>query len=180
MEKHVSTVIDWRGSYDLKEAQKVTWHEDNNGLYMFIGRTKGQRKDRLQYVGIAEKYLYDRFHKDHHIIKQLDPDTLSIWIGEITSAGIPGKKPKKIGTAIDLSEWAMAYFLQLPLNDKKTKNPPTDAVSVYNRWWKKDYETPRRRPRNDWPDLIDFVGHDYDSRLMWSGRIVKWPPEDNI
>lgn len=114
MEKHVSIVIDWCGPYDLKEAQDVAWDEYKHGLYMLIGRTKRQKKTRLQYIGITQNYLCDRIHKDHHIISQLNADTLSIWLGEISSAGIPGKKAKKISTTLDLSEWAMAYFLQLP------------------------------------------------------------------
>jgi len=30
---------------------------------------------------------------------------------------------------------AYAYFLQLPLNERKRKNPPEHPITVYNRWW---------------------------------------------
>ena len=71
---------------------------------------------------------------------------------------------------LDLSEWAHAYFLQLPHNNKKKATPPDRAITVYNRWWKRDFVTPyKRRPHNSWPDMIDYVGPDYDAKLVWFG-----------
>ena len=82
-----------------------------------------------------------------------------IWLGEVASIGIPGKKKQATDLRLDLSEWCHSYFLQLPLNDKKTVNPPKEPVTIINRWWFTDYETKRnRRPHPDWPDIIDYWG----------------------
>jgi len=67
---------------------------------------------------------------------------------------------------------AYAYFLRLPLNERKRKSPPEHPITVYNRWrWGKDFETRRkRRPHAEWPDLIDFLGNEYDATLVWFGK----------
>lgn len=81
---------------------------------------------------------------------------------------------------LDLAEWSHAYFLQLPLNDKKRKTPPDFPIVTYNRWWRTDYATPYlKRPHRDWPDMIDFIGYGYDTKVVWfGGAQVKAPVED--
>jgi len=177
MKKHISIVIDWCGPYDLKEASDVAWDDYRQGLYMLIGRTKYQKFNKLQYIGIT-KELCDRLHKNHHIISKMT-QKLTIWLGEVISSGIPGKKPKVTDTQLDLGEWSHSYFLELPMNQKKKSYPPTSPITVYNRWWKQDYETPRRRPHTDWPDLIDFIGETYGAKVVWFGsKPDKWLPSD--
>ena len=116
---------------------------------MLIGKSKHQKsKSKLQYIGIAND-LSKRLNSKHHAISHLSKE-LAIWMGEIGSVGIPGKKSKIKNIQLDLAEWAHTYFLDLPLNLKKTKNPPDQPVTVLNRWWNKDYETPRKkRPHLD-------------------------------
>ena len=74
---------------------------------------------------------------------------------------------------LDLVEWAHIYTLQLPLNDKKKVNPPDHSTTIYNRWWQKDYETScKQRPHKDWPDLIDYMGKEFEEekvKLVWFG-----------
>jgi hypothetical protein len=93
-----------------------------------------------------------------------------IWLGEVISPRTPGKKMKVTDRMLDLAEWAHAYFLQLPLNDRKKATPPDFPITVYNRWWHSDLETPYlRRPHIDWPDIIDFLGMEYQAKLVWFG-----------
>jgi hypothetical protein len=93
-----------------------------------------------------------------------------IWLGEIATAEPSGKKLKVTKATLDFAEWLHARFLQLPLNEKKTKALPPRSVTVMNRWFKTDYETPRRnRPHPNWPDLIDFPSYDLPARMIWFG-----------
>lgn len=178
MQKHVAIVVDWFGPYDLVSAKKAAKEDFENGLYLLIGKAKYQKSDsKLQYVGIAST-LYLRLIGNHHVIPELSQE-LTIWLGEVASFGIPGKKSKVTDAMLDLSEWLHSYFLDLPCNDKK-KNPPPTPTTLLNRWWFKDYERRRKqRPHKDWPDLIDFSGIEYGAKVAWlGGRVENWNPED--
>ena len=166
--KAIVAVIDWYGPYTLEEAFHASKFDYDDGLYMAIGKGKGQRLTRLQYIGIATD-LSTRLGGNHHKIPEVTRNQ-TLWLGEVSSPRTPGKKMKVTDRMLDLAEWAHVYFLQLPMNDKKKKNPPDREVIVYNRWWQKDYETQsRKRPHKDWPDLIDFSGCEYLSKLVWFG-----------
>ena len=179
MKKHIAIVADWYGPYGLVEAMEVAANDFNDGMYMLIGKKKYQKSGpKLQYVGIAAQ-LYDRIWPRHHAISEL-PSGVRIWLGEIATVGIPGKKEKVTDTQLDLAEWALVYFLELPLNTKKKRNPPFRPLTLLNRWWFKDYETPRkRRPHPDWPDVIGFAGYDYGAKVGWlGGKIERWSQKD--
>ncbi len=180
MNKQVAIIIDWFGIYDLKAAKAAAKADYGRGLYMLIGKAKSQKKNpKLQYIGIA-KELYSRIGNGHIAIRDLSQE-LKIWLGEVASFGVPGKKVKKVDPMLDLAEWSHTYFLDdLPLNKKKKANPPSNPVMVYNRWWHKDYETLRvKRPHPDWPDLIDYIGKEYGAKIVWFGGAVdKWKPSD--
>src|SRR5690606_3401447 len=115
-----------------------------------------------------------------HGIKEVPRDR-KIWLGEVSSVGIPGKNSKKTNAQLDLAEWAHAYFLELPVNNRKKAQPPFRPVTVINRWWRVDYETPaRQRPHADWPDVIDYLGREYGAKVAWFGnqRFEKWTSDD--
>ena len=182
--KHVAIVIDWFGPYKSIEEAKIAMNSDYvDGLYMAIGKTAYQRgKPTLQYVGIS-KNLKTRVNNKQHKICQISKLN-EIWLGEVASTGIAGKKRQATDLRLDLAEWCHSYFLQLPKNDKKTINPPKYPVTVLNRWWFKDYEKKReRRPHSEWPDIIDFIGRDYGAKISWLGRVsggrcVVWSPDE--
>ena len=176
---YLSLIIDWFGPYDYEEAMRDAQDYYGKGLYVLIGKTKHQKsKAILQYIGISNE-LSSRFQSKHTALLNVNRE-LKIWLGEIGSFGIPGKKTKVTNICLDYAEWAHAYFLELPLNERKTKNPPDRPVTVLNKWWQKDFETPRiKRPHPDWPDLIDFLGSDYGARVCWFGKNIKrWNPVD--
>jgi hypothetical protein len=104
-----------------------------------------------------------------------------IWLGEIATAEPSGRKLKVTKATLDYAEWLHARFLNLPLNLAKTKSLPPRGVTVLNRWFNTDYETPRgRRPHKDWPDLIDFPDlEELPARAVWFGsRQRHFPPPD--
>lgn len=171
--KSVVAVVEWYGPYSLEEAQEVSF-DYADGIYLAIGKTKYQRTSHLQYVGLASD-LKSRLNGYHHRIPLITQDR-KLWLGELISPRTPGRKIKVTDRMLDLAEWAHAYFLQLPLNDRKKTNPPDRPITVYNRWWRKDYVTSyKKRPHSDWLDIIDFAGDEYEAKVVWFGgrQIVK-------
>jgi len=173
---HIGIVVDWYGPYKgIQEARRATKADYEDGLYLFIGKQKYQKSPpKLLYVGLSGSLHY-RLTPQHPILPDISGEPI-IWLGEIASYGIPGRASQNL---LHLAEWATAYFLQLPLNSKKTYNPPNYPVTVVNRWWKKDYQTPRKqRPHPNWPDMIDFMGRGYGGRVGWLGYSDRWGKED--
>jgi hypothetical protein len=176
MGAHIAVVIDWYGPYHgIQEAKKAAKSDWVDGFYLLIGKEKYQKSPpKLLYVGISD-YLPDRVTPQHPILPYISGEPM-VWLGYIVTYGIPGRANKKL---LQLAEWAIAYFLELPLNTKKTAYPPNDPITVFNRWWKKDYETPRKqRPHPHWPDVIDFAGWEYGARVGWLGYSDRWGKED--
>jgi hypothetical protein len=166
--KHLIVVVDWYGPYKYQEAIVLAKSEYGDGLYLCVGKTKHQRGSSvLQYVGITGKELGSRVNANHHKLTLVTRDC-EIWLGEVGSLGVPGPKTKKTNPALDFAEWALVYFLKPALNAKKIKSPPTRPVTVLNRWWKTDFETPwiRKRPHLHMPDLIDYLGQNFRAKIV--------------
>lgn len=167
--RHLVTVIDWYGPFTLEQAIKAMKKDGfDAGLYLCLGKQKGQHgNSRLQYVGIACKDLSTRVKNGHHKIDLVTRER-TIWLGEVSSLGVPGIKAKKTTPTLDFSEWALVYFLQPLLNEKKKYTPPPRPVSVLNRWWRKDYNTPWiKRPHPELPEFIDYLGPNYKAKVVW-------------
>jgi hypothetical protein len=132
MPNPIVVVADWFGPYRSLEKAKEALRDYGGGLYMLIGRKngKGKHKKGIRYCGISDE-LSGRVNNTHSIIKSLDSRMLIIWFGEITCT--------QKSNALGLVEWAHIYFLELPENKNKKKNPPSQPVTVLNRWWKTDY-----------------------------------------
>src|SRR6266498_833520 len=146
--KPIVAVVEWYGPYSKEDAQSASF-EYEDGIYLAVGKQQYQHAVQLQYVGLATD-LASRINGYHHKLPLITRE-LDIWLGEVVSPRTPGRKIKVTDRMLDLSEWAHAYFLQLPLNQRKTINPPDLPITVYNRWWKTDFETPRKhRPHPDW------------------------------
>lgn len=122
MEKHIAIVVDWFGPFSFEQARAIARAHFADGLYMLIGKVKYQKANpKLQYIAVA-KGLYARLGRQHHAVPKLTRD-LKIWLGEVASIGIPGRKRKVVHTQLDLAEWVHSYFLDLPLNERKIVNP---------------------------------------------------------
>lgn len=182
--KQLAVIIDWFGPYNnLDDAKAAAKKDYKGGLYMAIGKTAKQKGTaKLQYIGISEK-LVNRIGNYHEKLDELKKP-FQIWLGKMASVGLPGKKTQVRDKRIDFSEKAHIYFLQLPLNNLHKKYPPKYPITVINRWWRVDYERKRkRRPHSSWPDIIDYMGPQYDGRIAWIGRTSGgkckvWKPED--
>lgn len=163
--------INWYGPYTTIEAARKAARDDyNDGLYIALGKRSASR-NQMDYIGIS-KNLGNRLSGPHHTLSKIKLS--QIWLGEVVTAEPSGKKMKVTKTTLDYAEWLHAHFMALPYNDKKTLKPPSRPVTVLNRWWKCDYETPRRnRPHPDWPDLIDHPMHGQHSRTVWFGKRQK-------
>ncbi|AOU97982.1 hypothetical protein BI364_08400 [Acidihalobacter yilgarnensis] len=175
--KSIVAVIDWYGPYTIEAARSASKFDYDDGLYMVMGKTKGQKLKKLQYIGIASD-LHVRLNGKHHAIPKVSRES-EFWLGEVASPRTPAKKMKVTDRLLDLAEWAHVYLLELPLNTKKRSSPPDREIIVYNRWWKKNYETPyKKRPHKDWPDFLEYAGPDYGSKMVWFGsRQVAHEPE---
>ncbi|GEO85545.1 MULTISPECIES: hypothetical protein [Alphaproteobacteria] len=167
--KHLMIAVNWYGPYwDLDEVRAEARANWNHGLYMCIGMRPYQRKVSMQYIGIGGA-VHTRMTHDHHKLREVTRER-AIWLGDIATAEPSGKRLKATKTTLDYAEWVHARFMQLPLNEKKTKNLPSRSVTVLNRWFKTDYETLRKnRPHPDWPDLIDYPDYDMPARMIWFG-----------
>lgn len=167
--KHLMIAIDWYGPYyDLDEARKMARLDYAKALYMCIGRRPYQRTEAIQYVGIGTS-VHTRMTQGHHKLSLVTGER-KIWLGEIATAEPSGKRLKVTSATLDYAEWLHARFMQLPLNEMKTKSLPGRGVTVLNRWFKIDYSTiHRQRPHPDWPDLIDYPDYDLPARMVWFG-----------
>lgn len=167
--RHLVTVIDWYGPYNSLESAKQAAKADYaGGLYLCIGQQEHEvDPPSIQYVGIAQQDMATRVNEYHHALTKVKRG-FKLWMGEVSSLESPGRRHKQTRPSLDYAEWCLTYFLDVRLNQKKTKRPPDRPITVFNRWWKTDYETPyRKRPHPDWPDLIDFLGTGHKARLVW-------------
>jgi hypothetical protein len=180
-EKHLVVGVDWYGPFSLKDARPIAKRYGKGGLYICIGKRKGQHRRHIQYVGKSNSSLLSRLSPAHHKLGQVSRGRL-LWLGVIATGGVPGKRKLLTPQAVHLAEWAIARFMDLPLNHQLRKRPPPRPVTVLNRWWRNDLETPRyNRPHPEWPDLIDYLGTDYRTRLVWfgsGGRQRAIPPDE--
>ena len=167
-QQHLMIAINWYGPYnDLDQARQCARHDYAHGLYLAIGKCSRERTKSLQYIGIG-KAIHTRLNERHHKLSLVERER-EVWLGEIATAEPSGKRHKATRTTLDFAEWLHARFLQMPLNEKKTKALPSRSVTLLNRWFARDYETSLRRPHKDWPDLIDYPDYNLPARAVWFG-----------
>ncbi len=171
----MATVVDWYGPYTggnggaVRAAQVAAAADYGAGLYMAVGHGQTIRRGPLTllYMGLSS-HLASRVTPAHTTLASLSIS--SIWMGEIGSAGIPGKRLKRTNPNLDIAEWMSAYFLRIPFNDKKRVNPPQTSAVLLNRWWATDYDTPTSRPVARWADVIEWDLYRQTANLVWFGR----------
>lgn len=176
MTDSIATIINWFGPFcgdtyeRLLTAARVAAEDwDADGIYAAVGHDlKGQRGPRtLRYMGVGNP-LSSRLTTAHHKLGTFSVSEL--WLGEPAVPGLPGRRMKRINPHLDVVEWASAYFLKIPSNEKKTKNPPDRSCVVLNRWYGTDYSSPQERPTARWADVIEWDKNRRVANLVWFGK----------
>lgn len=171
----MATVVDWFGPYTgtdrtelLQTARTAAQADYGRGLYAAVGHGLQVRRGprTLLYMGVGDP-LHTRLHAGHHKLGAFS--LTSLWLGEVSVAGVPGRRRKKINPHLDIVEWASAYFLQLPFNERKRSRPPPVSCVILNRWWGPDYETEAERPVARWADIIEYDAARGSANLVWFG-----------
>lgn len=175
MAENIASVVDWFGPYiraadgdPFKHARSAAQNDFGRGLYVAVGYKMGLQRGprRLLYIGVGDP-LHTRLNQNHHKLNSFF--ITSLWLGEISVAEVPGRRLKKINPHLDAVEWAIAYFLKLPFNQRKSVNPPEISCVVVNRWWATDYETEAIRPASRWADVVEFDAFRGTANLVWFG-----------
>lgn len=86
----IALIVDWYWPYPTIKDAKAAACEFDESLYLAIGKTVWQREAHLQYVSISNKSsgsISDNHYKLPTITKGLQ-----IWLGEIGSQSIAGRK----------------------------------------------------------------------------------------
>lgn len=169
-----AAVVDWYGPYESIKAARAAIRKNGFGevLYIAAGTVGRQKVPKLQYVGITTGFE-TRMNTKHKIRAFVKEEELSLYIGEVASQAVAGRKArhhKGFTNPVYLAESAIAFFLQLPLNSDKRCSRPVDSIVLINRWWKIDLETrSRRRPQPDWPDFIEYDAFSDTGSVVWHG-----------
>jgi hypothetical protein len=175
MAESIATVVNWYGPYTgasggaVLAAQAAAKAHYRRGLYMAVGHGETIRRGprKLLYCGISDD-LGARVSPAHSKLASLS--VTGIWLGEISSTGIPGRRAKRTNPNLDIVEWMSVFFLRIPHNDRKKTNPPTLSAVVLNRWWETDYHTPTSRPAPRWADVIEWDSFRQTANLCWFGH----------
>lgn len=169
----VAIAVDWSGPFSSISAAKETAKSNELGeaIYLAVGRRKRQRSTRMQYVGISGDPK-SRINQNHHKLPDINSE-LGLWVGKVVSHAVAGRKRMKLSVMVNSAEWALAFFLELPLNDRKRRRPPDRSLILLNRWFNPDFSTRRvHRGHEDWPDLIEYehpVDGDEGAVIVWFG-----------
>jgi hypothetical protein len=173
--ENIATVVDWFGPYVgsdrttlLQTARTAAQADYGRGLYAAVGHGLEVRRGprTLLYMGVGDP-LYTRLNGSHHKLSTFSLS--SLWLGEVSVAGVPGRRRKKINPHLDIVEWASTYFLECPFNERKRRTPPHTSCVVVNRWWGIDYETEAERPVARWADIIEYDAARGTANLVWFG-----------
>ena len=170
--KQTAVIIDWFAYKPEDMKDKQIRGEFPRGFYLATGHLGKKSKSKILYVGISKGDLVDRLNHHHKLGKGERIPGEKIWLGEIATGGMPGRRKKKTPRELDDAEGALIFYLQPPLNDRKKETPPK-AVAVLNRWWSDDGKTRREPAHPDWPILIDHMLSEQDvaeALLVWKNR----------
>jgi hypothetical protein len=135
----IAVIVDWYGPYQKYESfteAASDWGPDSKVLYMGVKRkAPGGNLRSVDYIGLSTNPSI-RF-QNHHKLKEAKLD--EYYAGEISSAGIPGRRSKKTAPDLDFAEGALISMLQPSLNDRR-KIAPKNCIVVYSRFFDPDGE----------------------------------------
>ena len=159
----VSVIIDWYGPFEKKAAagQAWLWKDGEKLLYMALGS-----HNVCCYVGRTTARNLKQRLKGHDQVGGDD----SLYIGRITTSGIPGPNPRSVPRDLRAAEHALIFALQPERNEQLRGNPPEDCVVAYSRTFDHPMtEIPTTPPRK-FPTLVVYDPSLERSVLLKKGR----------
>lgn len=148
MSEYQTIVVEWCGPV----AWETIAEFDEGGLYMFSGKLKGQKYDRIQYIGITQQQFHNRFKK-HHKIDLVTRDR-KCWLGRVVH-------PEELGrTGLERAESILIYVVDPKLNTRKKVRPPR-PTAIISHWFTQDGDPRYKRQGilKDFPDVISWDGY---------------------
>ncbi|SHN51990.1 hypothetical protein [Desulfovibrio litoralis] len=157
--------INWHGPFTRDDINCENHCKDDdclclsgNGLYALFGMQKYERKAKLQYIGLTQRRYIDRFNEkqdteNQHRINDISRN-LMIWLGKVET---PKRTVKR--EILEAAEYALIYFSEPQMNEKKTIYAPKFDCTVISRFFHKNSDKLRKRiPKllNDIPDVISW------------------------
>ena len=156
----VSVIIHWYGPFSHTDVPEHWYWDDEKLLYMALGAG-----NVLRYVGRTEKDPKSRLNA-HHKVTVDD----SLYIGRVSTSGIPGPKPKKVPKDLDAAEHALIFALQPKRNEHLRERPPEDCVVVYSRTFDHPLSEAPTMPPPKFPTIVI-----YDPSLKKPVRLQRGP-----
>ena len=145
----LSVTVDWYGPFGKTDgaSQVSLWPSSEKLLYMALGSY-----NVYGYVGrTTRKNLNSRLSGHDHI-----EDDDDLYIGRVSTSGIPGPKPKRVPQDLDAAEHALIFVLKPKRNKNFMEKPPEDCVVVYSR----TFDHPETRmptiPTPKFPSLVVY------------------------
>ena len=180
--KHFVVGIDWYGPYRSTtehSARQVTAQAAATpeypaaGLYCAVGPLRDGLGSGPVYVGLSiDLGQRLRNHKGLEIVER-EIGVEEMWLGYAATAEQGGRRDRAAPRTIDDAEWCHIYFMQPRGNEQRRGAPPAQPVTVLNHWWHVDGRPRERRPYRTWPDLIEYMGAEQRSRVVWFGGRVE-------
>ena len=142
----IAVIVDWYGPYhDYQSFRASASHWGPNSKVLYMGTSNhndGTNMASVGYIGLSANPS-TRF-QNHQ--KLQSPTISQYYVGEVTTAGIPGRRTKKTAPDLYAAEGALIAMVQPSLNDNR-KKPPNDCVVVYSRFFgTDDLALPERTP----------------------------------
>ena len=104
MAENIATIVDWYGPLAGKDraglltsAYSAAKNDFNKGFYAAVGRSEGARRGprELLYIGVGTRSIYRRLVPAHHVFGKAHINISQLWLGEVSVAGIPGRRRKR-------------------------------------------------------------------------------------
>src|SRR4051812_45570627 len=118
MSEYQTIVIEWCGPVSLEAIPD--W--EPGGLYIFTGKLKGQRYDRIQYIGVTERHFHHRFYQHHKV--NLITRNRKLWLGKVTHP------PRLRREWLERAESMLIYMVDPELNSRKKVYPPRPTAII--------------------------------------------------
>ncbi len=150
----ISATVDWYphfSTFSEFNAEMKTWDDGTKTVYMALGPGNS-----IRYVGLTTNPR-GRFN-NHNLRTHAKHSPLKFMAGEITTAGLSGRRGTKQPPDLSLIEHLLIAYFEPELNERLKDSHPPDCVSLYSRFFSND-ETEWHLPQDylpKFPTLLAF------------------------